>query len=53
MLPNQDFHPGKVLIVVFALVFLTIGGPILGFITGIFMIPCINNQGQAISTTSP
>jgi hypothetical protein len=41
---KTSFNIPKVIIAVVALFFLTVGGPILGFITGRFIVPVINKQ---------
>ncbi|MEK6781583.1 MAG: hypothetical protein AABY93_07740 [Bacteroidota bacterium] len=41
---KTSFDMPKVIIVIVALFFLTVGGPILGFITGRFIIPVINKK---------
>ena len=41
---KTPFIMPKAVIAIFALIFITIGGPILGFITGRFIVPVINKQ---------
>lgn len=42
----------EVLVVILAFVFILIGGPLLGFITGRFIVPLINKQYQTDSSTN-
>lgn len=46
-----EYFP-KVLIVIIALLFLSIGGPILGYITGLFIVPKINTLNIQTNNTN-